>query len=107
MIIYREMKRTFFIIILFFIMIIGPYSYAITPEQIIELKRAGVSDETIKIMLEQEKEGTRIIDDGQGNVYIIYSTGKSMRKEGADITEKEKIESAWKMLENIIIDKRR
>jgi len=88
-------------------MIILPYCYAITPEQIIELKKAGVSDETIQIMLEQEKEGTRVINDGQGNVYIIYSTGKSARKERADITEEEKIERAWKMLENIIIDKRR
>jgi len=88
-------------------MILLPYSYAITPEQIIELKKAGVSDETIQIMLEQEKEGTRVIDDGQGNVYIIYSTGKSARKERADIKEEEKIERAWKMLGNIIIDKRR
>lgn len=88
-------------------MILLPYSYAITPEQIIELKKAGVSDETIQIMLEQEKEGTRVINDGQGNVYIIYSTGKSVRKGRADIKEEEKIERAWKMLENIIIDKRR
>ena len=88
-------------------MILLPYSYAITPEQVIELKKAGVSDETIQIMLEQEKEGTRVIDDGQGNVYIIYSTGKSVRKGRADIKEEEKIERAWKMLENIIIDRRR
>jgi len=101
------MKRVYFIIIFFFIMILLPCSYAITPEQIIELKKAGVSDETIQIMLEQEKEGTRVINDGQGNVYIIYSTGKSVRKERADIKEEEKIERAWKMLENIIIDKRR
>ncbi len=87
-------------------MILLPYSYAITPEQIIELKKAGVSDETIQIMLEQEKEGTRVINDGQGNVYIIYSTGKSVRKGRADIKEEEKIERAWKMLDNIIIDKR-
>lgn len=87
-------------------MILLPYSYAITPEQIVELKKAGVSDETIQIMLEQEKEGTRVINDGQGNVYIIYSTGKSVRKGRADIKEEEKIERAWKMLDNIIIDKR-
>lgn len=87
-------------------MILLPYSYAITPEQIIELKKAGVSDETIQIMLEQEKEGTRVIKDEQGNVYIIYSTGKSVRKEKADIREEEKMKRAWKMLENIIIDKR-
>ena len=58
-------------------------------------------------MLEQEKEGTRVINDGQGNVYIIYSNGKSVRKGRADIKEEEKIERAWKMLGNIIIDKRR
>ncbi len=87
-------------------MILLPYSYAITPEQVIELKKAGVSDETIQIMLEQEKEGTRVITDGQGNEYIIYSTGKSVQKEKADIKEEEKTERAWKMLENIIIDNR-
>ena len=87
-------------------MILLPYSYAITPEQVIELKKAGVSDKTIQIMLEQEKEGTRVINDGQGNEYIIYSTGKSVQKEKADIKEEEKTERAWNMLENIIIDNR-
>jgi hypothetical protein len=102
------MKRTYFILIFFFTMILLPlpYSYAITPKQIMELKKAGVSDETIQLMLEQEKEGTRVINDGQGNVYIIYSTGKSVQKERADIKEEEKTEMAWKMLGNIIIDKR-
>ena len=82
------------------------YSYAITPKQIVELKKAGVSDETIQMMLEQEKEGTRVIKDEQGNVYIIYSTGESMQKDRADINEEEKVKRAWKMLENIIIDRR-
>jgi len=83
-----------------------PYSYAITPEQIIELKKAGVSDETIQMMLDDEKEGTRVIKDEQGNVYIIYSTGESLQKGKADIKEEEKLKRAWKMLENIIIDRR-
>ncbi|PXF55584.1 MAG: hypothetical protein C4B57_02905 [Deltaproteobacteria bacterium] len=87
-------------------MVLLPYSYAITPEQIIELKKAGVSDKTIQIMLEQEKEGTRVIKDEQGNVYIIYSTRRSMCKTKEDIKEEEKVKRAWKMLENIIIDKR-
>jgi len=39
------MKRVYFIIIFFFTMILLPCSYAITPEQIIELKKAGVSAE--------------------------------------------------------------
>ena len=82
------------------------YSYAITPKEIIELKKAGVSDGTIQMMLEEEKEGTRIIKDRQGNVYIIYSTGNSLRKEKGDIKEEEKVKRAWKMLENIIIDRR-
>jgi len=100
------MKKLCFIIILSLMIMILPYSYAITPEQIIELKKAGVSDETIQMMLDDEKEGTRVIKDEQGNVYIIYSTGESLQKGKADIKEEEKLKRAWKMLENIIIDRR-
>jgi hypothetical protein len=101
------MERIYFIIFFFFTTVFLSYSYAITPEQIIALKKAGVSDKTIQIMLEQEKEHTKVVDDGQGNIYIIYSTGKPAQEKKTDITEEEKLERAWKLLENIIIDKRR
>ena len=84
--------------------IFSSYSYAITPKQIVELKKAGVSDEIIRIILEQDKLGTKVIKDKQGDVYIIYSTGNSVRKEKLDIKEEEKTKKAWEMLKNIIID---
>ncbi|MFB3925555.1 MAG: hypothetical protein ACE14T_05835 [Syntrophales bacterium] len=88
------------------------YSYALTPDEVIRLKKAGVSDQTIQIMLKQEQEardrgpceqmGTREVKDKEGNTYIIYSTGAST----IDETEKEKVENAWKMLQNMIIEKK-
>ena len=100
------MKKTCFILILIVVMSFLPYSFALTPEQIIQLKKAGVSDETIQIMLKQEKEGAREIKDDQGNVYIIYSTCRSSQEKKKNGNEEEKVRRAWRMLENIIIDSR-
>ena len=90
--------------------------YALTPDQIIKLKKAGVSDETIQIMLKQEKEaqevnpydqiGMREIKDKDGNVVTVYSTGQPT-KESAGDSEAEKVDKAWKMLQHIIIDNRK
>lgn len=93
-----------------FVIITGllTYSYALTPEQVIKLKKAGVSDETIRIMLQLEEKssfdyfGVREVKDEEGNVYIIYYTGRPSRSRVADDDR----EKAWKMLQNIIIDRR-
>ena len=95
------------------------YSYALTSEQIIRLKEAGVEDQTIRMMILQERElqarerenpadllGTRVVKDGDGNSAMIYSTGKS-RENDAGGAEQEKVEKAWKMLQNMIIDNRK
>lgn len=92
------------------------YSYALTPEQVIQLKKAGVSDETIQIMLKQEKDakeanpydkmGVREVKDSDGNTVMIYSTGRSTTKD-ARTNEDEQVEKAWKMLQHMIIDNRR
>lgn len=89
------------------------YSYALTPEQVIELKKAGVSDRTIRTMLDQEADahereafdriGTREIKDKSGNTYTVYSTGGST----IDREEKEKVDRAWEMLENMTIENKR
>lgn len=81
------------------------YSYAITPEQIIKLKKAGVSNKIIQIMLEQEEAGIKISKDKQGNIYIIYSS-KPPQDTKIDTKEKEKIEKAWEILKGSIIDTR-
>lgn len=89
-------------------------SHALTPEQVLQLKRAGVEDETIRMMIQQEREaaenpadqiGRREIKDKDGNSVILYSTGKTKQQAGTD-PEQEKLDQAWKMLQNIMIDKR-
>ena len=106
------MKRILLPIIFIVLTSLLDYSYALTPEQVLKLKKAGVSDKTIQLMLKQESEvqnrnpadqiGTREVTDKQGNTTIIYSTGGST----VDQEEKEKVDRAWKMLENVIIDNR-
>lgn len=87
-------------------------SFALSPEQVIALKKAGVSDETIRLMIQQEDRpqknpddaiGRREVKDSQGNTVIIYSTGRSSATE-KDEEEKRKVENAWKMLQNMTIE---
>jgi hypothetical protein len=88
-------------------------SYALTTEQVIQLKKAGVSEKTIQLMLKQEadqraadaysKIGTREVTDSKGNTTVIYSTGDAT----VDREEQQKVDNAWKMLQNIKIEKHR
>ncbi len=82
---------------------------ALTPEQVISLKKAGVSDATIQLMIQQEENarkapedtiGRREVKDSQGNTVIIYSTGNPPGNDKRD-EEKKKLENAWKMLQNM------
>ena len=92
------------------------HCYALTSDQIIKLKKAGVTDQTIQMMLQQEKEakeanpydqiGMKEIKDKEGNVVMIYSTGRSTKGNVGD-SEEEKVDKAWKMLQHIIIDNRK
>ena len=107
--------------IAFAIMIIAlhaSWAHSLTTDEVIKLKKAGVSDETIRIMIEQEKAGgqpnpsdqigVREIKDAEGNSSVIHSTGApSAPTQGG--SEQEKVEKAWKMLQNqnTIIDNRR
>lgn len=88
--------------------------FALSPEQVIALKKAGVSEETIRLMIQQEDRaqknpddtiGRREIKDSQGNTVIIYSTGRSPASERND-EERKKVENSWKMLQNMVIDGR-
>jgi hypothetical protein len=107
--------------IAFAIMIIAlhaGWAHALTTDEVIKLKKAGVSDETIRTMIEQERAateqnpsdqiGVREVKDAEGNTSVIYSTGapKAPTQGGS---EQEKVEKAWKMLQNqnMIIDNRR
>ncbi len=110
------MRKYFFLVVICFITSgFFNYCYALTPEQVMQLKKAGVSDKTIQMMLEQERDakevdpydqmGMREIKDKDGNVVTVYSTGRSSKETAGD-AENEKVEKAWKMLQNMIIDKR-
>jgi hypothetical protein len=88
--------------------------HALTFEQIVALRKAGVGDATIRIMLEQEREakvssengmGQKEIRDSHGNSAIVYSTGRS-NKSDYDEQETKKVEKAWEMLQHLIIDRR-
>jgi hypothetical protein len=112
----KNLKQRLFraaILGLFFGIIICAHALALTPEQVITLKKAGVSDRTIQLMIEQERNGqqnpydsigTREVTDSAGNRYVIQSTGKS--DQNWDAAEKEKVDKAWQMLQSTIIDGR-
>jgi hypothetical protein len=86
--------------------------FALTPQQVMELKKAGVSDKTIQLMIQQEEAakdpaatmGVKEVKDKDGNTVTIYTTGKSTVG-AADDEEAKKVENAWEMLRNIVIDK--
>ena len=101
------------------IVVVGiSWVWALTPDEVIKLKKAGVSDETIRLMIEQERAGgqpnpadqigVREVKDAQGNVTVNYSTGAPPANT-QNQSEQEKVEKAWKMLQNqnMIIDNRR
>jgi hypothetical protein len=91
------------------------YAWALTPEQVISLKNAGVSDQTIQLMIRQEQEaaagnpedspGRKEITGKDGKAVIIYSTGR--RAANNQSKEEKQTEKAWEMLNNLIIDTRK
>jgi hypothetical protein len=108
------MKKTMIASAVFVSVLLSAISgFALTPDQVIKLKKAGVSDETIQMMIKQEKAGKKSPDtmgvketrDNDGNTVINYSTGESTTAD-ADAEEARKAEKAWEMLRNIIIDNR-
>ncbi|SEM47502.1 hypothetical protein SAMN04489760_11733 [Syntrophus gentianae] len=86
---------------------------ALTPEQVIALKKAGVSDQTIQMMIKQEEAkdpyatmGTREVQDKNGNKLIINTTGYRVNS-AVDDQEKENLNRAWEMLNNMDMDIKR
>lgn len=87
-------------------------AWALTPEQVISLKNAGVSDQTIQLMIRQEQEaaagspvdspGRKEVTDKDGKPVVLYSTGR-----GSPGKEEKQTEKAWEMLNNLIIDTRK
>ena len=94
------MKTTILIFSLFIFILMCPIlSYALTPQQFIDLKKAGITEKTIQMMILQEESakdpyatmGTKEIKDKDGNTVIIYTTGKST---DTDDEEAKKVENA-------------
>jgi hypothetical protein len=89
---------------------------ALTAQEVLALKKAGVGDETIRMMMQQEKDGKkpapdnaigkREIRDGQGDVSIEYSTGSNAPAAGTD-TQQQQADKAWDMLRHLIVDTRK
>lgn len=87
---------------------------ALTADQVLALKKAGVSERTIQLMIQQEMTarqntesdaGMREIKDKDGNAVTVYSTGAS--SDPIDATERENVDRAWDMLHRVIIDGRK
>jgi hypothetical protein len=112
----KRLKITGFVFVL--IALSCTWAHALTTDEVIKLKKAGVSDETIRTMIEQERAakernpsdqiGVREVKDAEGNTSVIYSTGAPTAPTQGG-SEQEKVEKAWKMLQNqnMIIDNRR
>ena len=92
-------------------------SFALTVEEVIQLKKEGVSDETIQLMIQHEMQrerasegetemGVSRIEDPEGRSATIYSTGPPRDRDDCEMSEREKRERAWDMLDNVIIDTR-
>jgi len=113
------MKRyldTLFIITI--IILLPGVSFSLTVDEVIKLKKAGVSDKTIQLMIQHEMQreklsdpykniGVRKITEPDGRSSTIYTTGEiEDREDYEEESEREKREKAWKMLHNIVIDSR-
>ena len=93
-------------------------SFSLTVEEVVKLKKAGVSDETIQLMIQQETVskkaddpykniGVRKVTEPDGRSSTVYSTGEIDDRENyEEESEREKREKAWDMLDNLIIDGR-
>lgn len=120
------MRRTLFLLLCFVsssVMMTAGVS-ALTIDDIIKLKKAGVSDETIQMLINQEQErsleakkpsaesnktmGTWEVKDPDGRQATIYTTGvgQDPGEEDPGNVEEENRRRAWEMLNNMVIDAR-
>ena len=85
----------------------------LTAEEIAYLKKAGVSEETIRLMIEQENRrelqsqtGIWEVEDEQGRPSTLYRVGGDEDDVESRRVEQEKVDRAWEMLRNLVIDAR-
>lgn len=84
---------------------------ALSADEVIRLKKAGVSDETIQKMLEQDKRGGSSPQRGpvsETRDQVIYRAGPDDEEiERNQQRERRKEERSLEALDNVIIDQRR
>ena len=112
MVIYK-----FFPTVITLLIFMTSIAFALTVEEVIQLKKEGVSDETIQLMIQHEMQreehsvpettmGERRVEEPDGRSATVFSTGPSRRRDDCEMSEQEKRERAWDMLDNVIIDTR-
>jgi hypothetical protein len=98
----------------------SPEVNAVTAEEVLALRKAGVSDETIRLMIQLEIERARIESSGPGKTVgrktIVTPDGKkrivtySITDPDVLLEERRRREEAerksWDMLKNLVIDAR-
>jgi DNA-binding transcriptional MerR regulator len=87
--------------------------YCLTAEEIAYLKKAGVSEETIRLMIEEENRqeqtsqtGIWEVEDEKGRPSTLYRVGGDEDDAERKQVEQEKVDRAWEMLRNLVIDAR-
>ena len=111
------MLYRFFLTVIILTLLMLSTSFALTVEEVIQLKQEGVSDETIQLMIQHEMQrdklsepetemGVRRVEEPDGRSATVFSTGPSRRRDDCEMSEREKRERAWDMLDNVIIDTR-
>ncbi len=96
--------------------------FALTVDEIIQLKKAGVSDETIQSLIKSESEerqrqerydpsrtvGSKeiVLPDGRRQI-IYYSITDPAEDERKRREEQERLDKSWDVLKNVIIDQRK
>jgi len=104
------------ILSLAFVLLLTRPSQALSVDEILKLKQAGVEDRTIQLLIEREKtdeEGkaglgvseTTRPDGGKDRTYSSVITSEEEREIRQE--EREKMEDATEILRNVIIDRRR
>ncbi len=110
------MKIRFMLIVCYLWWCVPTHVEALTVEEILLLKQNGVSEQTIRIMLQSEiqagretpsggKAGVRTITRPGSRSAIVYETG-SVDQDTRKVEERLEEERAWEMLRHIIVDTR-
>ncbi len=93
--------------------------HALTAEEVIRLKGAGVDEKTIRMMIEREAPPRQAPEESQGGLgvreierpgggkdKVYYSITPREEEAEREREEREKLDRSWEILRNVIIDRR-